>query len=69
MIHTRQYRRRAEAIFPGIKEGIKQIVHRKPHIVILNHIQSQCTTVERTVSYEFYLENAYELTKRGKKVS
>ena len=50
----------AETIFPEFKEGIKQIVHRKPDIVILNRIQRQCTIVEITVCYDLYLENAYQ---------
>ena len=50
----------AETIFPEFKERIKQIVHRKPDIVILNHIQRQCTIVEITFCYYLYLENAYQ---------
>ena len=50
----------AETIFPEFQEEIKQIVHRKPDIVILNRIQRQCTIVEITVCYDLYLENAYQ---------
>ena len=50
----------AETIFPEFEEGIKQIVHRKPDIVILDRIQRRCTTVEITVCYDLYLEIAYQ---------
>ena len=50
----------AETIFPEFEEEIKQIVHRKPDIVILNRIHRQCTIVEITVCYDLYLENAYQ---------
>ena len=50
----------AETIFPEFKEEIKQIVHRKPDIFILNRIQMQCTIVEITVCYDLYLENAHQ---------
>ena len=47
----------AETIFPEFQ---KQIVHRKPDIVILNRVQRQCTIVEITVCYDSYLENDYQ---------
>ena len=45
-----------ESIFPEFKERIKQIVHRKPDIVILNGIQRQCSIVDITVCYDLYQE-------------
>ena len=60
----------AETIFAEFKEGIKQIVHRKRGIVILDRIQRQCTIVEINVCYDLYLENAYqEKVRRYKELS
>ena len=47
-----------ETVFPNLKDDLKNIVHRKPDIVIIHN--GMCYIVEITVCYDTYFEHAFE---------
>ena len=48
----------SETIFPHLADELRNIVHRKPDIHIVNELAKRCTIIEITVCYDLYLDTA-----------
>ena len=48
-----------ETVFTEYREELLLIEHRKPDILVIDHVLRKCTTVEVTVCYDLYFDYAF----------